>query len=63
MTTAELTVPATRGHSYYITRDDRGIVRLRRQVVSSGKAITMVFSEVDVINVVNGLVDILEAGR
>ncbi|MCF6387296.1 hypothetical protein L2K20_09955 [Mycobacterium sp. MBM] len=57
----EIQVPAARvGNPYVLTRDDRGLVRLRRQTVSGG-SVTIVFGPADVINVANAMVDILEA--
>lgn len=60
MSTAQIEVPASRGNPYTVTRDDHGVVRLRRQTIG-GNTITTVFSRQDVINVVNAMVDILEA--
>lgn len=57
----EIQVPAARvGNPYVVSRDDRGLVRLRRQTISGG-TVTIVFGAADVISVANALVDILDA--
>ncbi len=56
----EFEITATRGEPYRITRDDRGLVRLGRQM-PGGKVLWFVFARQDVIAVCNGLIDVLEA--
>jgi hypothetical protein len=56
---AEIEVQASYGEPYMISRDNRGLVRLKRHT-TAGRGLTVVFSESDAISVSDALVDILE---
>lgn len=62
MSTAQIEVAARRGHPYIVTRDDKGLVRLKRQT-QAGRTVTVVFTRDDVIGVANALVAALEGAE
>lgn len=61
MTTTEITVPATRGADYQLTRD-RSLIRLQRATPTGG-TLTIVFGLQDAVRVADGLVDLVEGAK